>query len=96
MRTHYQSEVLSAVYAAMRPDDTLISRQRIEDEVERNPAYYPGLAGRTRIGRRRIITRAMNQSYSFWCESRGVHPSSFVWHIRDLALDLHHTSGVQE
>ena len=95
MRSHYQAEVISAVYAAMRPDDTLISRQRIEEEVVKNPHRYPGLADRTRIGRRRIISQAMNEIFSSWCESQGVHPSSFVWNIRNPAPDLHIT-GVLE
>ena len=82
MKARYQPEIRRAALAALRSGDTLISRQRIEDEIEGHPDRYPGLSGRSRIGRRRIITLAMNGMFSCWSKTGGVHPSSFVWKVR--------------
>lgn len=82
MKARYQPEIRRAALAALRPEDTLISRQRIEDEIEGHPDRYPGLSGRSRIGRRRIITLAMNGMFSCWSKTNGVHPSSFVWKVK--------------
>ncbi|ABD41600.1 hypothetical protein Mhun_1883 [Methanospirillum hungatei JF-1] len=82
MKARYQPEIRRAALAALRSGDTLISRQRIEDEIEDHPDRYPGLIGRSRIGRRRIITLAMNEMFPFWSKTGGVHPSSFVWKVR--------------
>jgi len=82
MKARYQPVISSAALAALRSGDTLISRQRIEDEIEDHPDRYPGLIGRSRIGRRRIITLAMNEMFPFWSKTGGVHPSSFVWKVR--------------
>ncbi|HOJ97787.1 MAG TPA: hypothetical protein PK024_13225 [Methanospirillum sp.] len=82
MKARHQPEIRRAALSALRSGDTLISRQRIEDEIEDHPDQYPGLSGRSRIGRRRIITLAMNEMFSCWSTTEGVHPSSFVWKVK--------------
>ncbi|MBP7034822.1 MAG: hypothetical protein KBB00_03605, partial [Methanospirillum sp.] len=47
-----------------------------------HPDRYPGLIGRSRTGRRRIITLAMNEMFSCWSKRSGVNPSSFVWEVK--------------
>jgi len=41
MKARYQPEIRRAALAALRSGDTLISRQRIEDEIEGHPDRYP-------------------------------------------------------
>lgn len=93
MTSHYQAEIIAAVLAAAGPNDSLISRQRIEDEIEENPRQYSSLAEKSRKGRRQIITKAMNEIFISWYETRGVKPSSFVWQIRDQAGNIPGTGG---
>lgn|GEM_PF-1030853 len=88
MSSMLEMEVISAVFAAVRPDDTLISRQRIEEEIQARPELYPQLSTRTRIGRRRIISCVMNRTFTIWSKTQAVQPSSFVWQIRSK-LDSH-------
>ncbi|MDD3575144.1 MAG: hypothetical protein PHD71_08955 [Methanospirillum sp.] len=83
MITRYRTEVLRAVQAAIRPEDSLISRQRIEEEIEEHPLSYPGLSERSRTGRRRIISLAMSRMYPYWSKTGGAKPSSYVWKVRD-------------
>ena len=46
MKARYQPEIRRAALAALRSGDTLISRQRIEDEIEDHPDGIPdSLAG---------------------------------------------------
>ncbi|NLL09896.1 MAG: hypothetical protein GX268_03205 [Methanomicrobiales archaeon] len=83
MISRYMPEIRRAALSAGKPGDTLISRRRIEDEINEHPDQYPGLSGRCRIGQRRIITLAMNGMYPGWSRKDGVRPSSLVWDISD-------------
>lgn len=89
MRTRHHAEVRKAVLNAIRPCDSLISRFQIEDEIDRYPERYTELTGRSRKGRRRIITLAMNAMFIVWSQSWGVRPSSFVWEVRDQEGHIH-------
>jgi hypothetical protein len=80
MTSRLSHEVMHAAAAAHRRGDRLISRQRIEDEIEHHPDRYPGLTSLSRIGRRRIITKTMNAAYPPWGGTEG-RQYSFVWEI---------------
>lgn len=75
------SEVLTAVNAVQRPNNRLISRSRIEDEITEDPGVYPILSRATKSFRRQAITKVMKRRFPFWSEQAGVKRRSFVWVI---------------
>ncbi|HOL42581.1 MAG TPA: hypothetical protein PLY78_12190, partial [Methanospirillum sp.] len=93
MKTNHQQEAINAAHNAIRPGDTLITRHQIEEEIRNRPDLYPALFSRSTTGRRRIITLAMNSRYPTWSSTDGVHPSSFVWKIKDEQDDLKNRPG---
>ena len=79
------AEVHSAVDAVRTPNNQLISRSRIEDEITENPEEYPVLSQTTRTFRRQAITKVMKRRFPFWSEQAGVKRRSFVWVISPAA-----------
>lgn len=79
------AEVLSAVSAVQTPNNRLISRSRIEDEITEKPEAYPILSQATRSFRRQAITKVMKRRFPFWSEQAGVKRRSFVWVISPAA-----------
>ena len=79
------AEVLSAVDAVKTPNNRLVSRSRIEDEIDDNPGKYPHLSKGTRTFRRQVITKVMKRRFPFWSEQTGVNRRSFVWVISPAA-----------
>jgi len=79
------AEVLSAVDAVQTPNNRLISRSRIEDEITEKPEEYPILSQATRQVRRQAITKVMKRRFPFWSEQTGVNRRSFVWVISPAA-----------
>jgi len=71
-------EVLAAVEAVRTPNNRLVSRSRIEDEIEDHPEKYPNLSKGARTFRRQVITKVMKRRYEFWSPERR---NSFVWNI---------------
>lgn len=78
-------EVLTAVEAVRTPNNRLVSRSRIEDEIDDNPGKYPHLSKGTRTFRRQVITKVMKRRFPFWSEQTGVNRRSFVWVISPAA-----------
>ncbi len=71
-------EVLAAVEAVRTPNNRLVSRSRIEDEIADNPGKYPVLSQTTRTFRRQVITKVMKRRFEFWSPERR---NTFVWNI---------------
>ena len=80
------AEVLSAVDAVQTPNNRLISRSRIEDEITEKPEEYPFLSQTSRTFRRQAITKVMKRRFTpFWSDQTGVNRRSFVWVISPAA-----------
>ena len=56
----YESEILSA-FAAVRGDDSIVARWRMEEEITAHPDRYPGLAVLSRISVRRGIFQVLSR-----------------------------------
>ena len=79
------ADVTAALLKVRKPNQTLISRQVLFEEIKANSGAYHRLGNKSDICIKRAITMVMDSWYSHWNQEGGCYRHSWVW---DLAAPL--------